>query len=220
MGSRRLCLLLACFTLAWPEAGALRLRAQTPTTSGRNQGELVESPESYAVYSAILANPPLSHRDKNTKYAIAENILSKDELQTPKTACSGIPEVSTEALAQIFSDFENHKYPPAHLKRSLSLSKPYILLSAQQAEEFERWRVAPQIQTDPPSLPTVDPFAGADDLFRLSDVFFDHSKNVVMVYVSAWCGSLCGLSGWHVLHKISSNHWQELSKARCGETIS
>jgi hypothetical protein len=146
--------------------------------------------------------------------------VSRDGIETPNTACAGIPEVSSEILAQIFSDFEQHKNTPVRLKRALSLSKPYIFLSPQQAGEFESLNQFAKIQTDPPSIPTVNPYSGAHDLIWLSDVFLDQSKRVAMVYVSARCGGLCGLWGWHILEKSSSGRWREIPTARCSATIS
>jgi len=205
MGLRGTCWLLACLLVAQENA--------------THPSELRDSAETYAVYSAILADPPLSHRNVNTKYAVADTILlSKDRIGAPASAWAQTPRVSRESLAQIASDFEQHKNSPMPLKRAFSLSKPYVLLSRQQINEFEWWRSG-HIQTDPPSL-DVDPYSGAIDLIRLSGVFFDQSNRVAMVYVSASCGTLCGLWGWHILEKASSGRWQEIRTARCSATIS
>jgi hypothetical protein len=200
--------------------GCLLVASSVAQTQGsQNANDLSDSPETYAVYSAILAHPPLSHQDTNTRYAIAATaLLSNDNIGTPAGACLHIPQVSSANLAQVISDFEQRRNTPVHLKRAFSLSKPYVLLSPQQTSEFERWRGG-HIQTDPPSLPGVNPYSGAVDLIRLSAVFFDRSKSVAMVYMSATCGTLCGLRGWHVLEKGSSG-WQEIRAAQCTASIS
>jgi hypothetical protein len=204
---------MACLLFASPLA---------PTQDSQNAppSELRDSAETYAVYSAILAHPPLSHEDTNTKYAIADTVLlSNDKIGTPNGACVDIPQVNSAKLAQVISDFEQRRNTPVHLKRAFSLSKPYVLLSPEQIRELEWWRGG-HIQTDPPSLPAVNPYSGAVDLIRLSAVFFDRSKSVAMVYISATCGTLCGLQGWHVLEKGTSGRWQEIRTARCTASIS
>lgn len=221
MSVRSACSLMACLLFASLGADGFRLQAQNSQENSKHPREARDSTETYAVYSAILANPPLSHHDDNTMYAIRDTILaSQDRIEAPKTACAEIPEVSSESLAQIVSDFEQHKNAPVRLKRALSLSKPYVLLSPQQAGEFESWNQSPRIQTDPPSLRAVNPYSGAHDLIQLSGVFFDRFKRVAMVYMSARCGTLCGLWGWHILEKRSSGRWQEITTARCSATIS
>jgi hypothetical protein len=215
MGLRSARSVMACLPVASPLAQTQGLQ-NVP-----NSSELRNSAETYAVYSAILAHPPLSHQDTNTTYAIADTaLLSNDKIGTPADACVGIPQVSSANLAQVVSDFEQRRNTPLHLKRSFSLSKPYFLLSPQQTSEFEWWRGGGHIQTDPPSLPEVNPYSGAVDLIRLSGVFFDRPKSVAMVYISATCGTLCGLWGWHVLEKGSPGRWQEIRTARCTATIS
>jgi hypothetical protein len=214
MSVRSAGLLIACLLAVSPEA-----KTQS-SQNATHPSEWKDSTETYAVYSAILAHPPLGHQDDNTKYAIADMVLlSKGEAGTPKTACAEIPQVSAESLAQIVSDFEKHGNTPVLLKRAFSLSKPYLLLSPEQASEFESRR-AGHVQADFPSLPAVNPYSGAIDLIRLSAVFFDRSEKVAMVYISATCGTPCGLWGWHILEKGSRGGWQEIRTARCSATIS
>jgi hypothetical protein len=206
---------MACLLAVSPEA-----KIQNSQKNGAPPSEVRDSAETYAVYSAILAHPPLSHQDTNTKYAIADSALfSRDKITTPNGACAEIPQVSSASLAEIVFDYEQHKDTPVRLKRAFSLVKPYVLLSPEQAGEFESRR-AGHIQTDPPSLPAVNPYSGAIDLIRLSAVFFDRSEKVAMVYISATCGTLCGLWGWHILEKVRPGAWQEIRTARCNATIS
>ena len=172
------------------------------------RAESRDSAETYAVYSAILMIPPLSHLDQSKRYGIVETTLTAhDRIGAPHRACSAIPQVSSESLAQIDSDFEQHKNTAVRLKRAFSLPKPYVLLTSKQAEEFEERQGSPKMETDPPSLPP-DPFPGIQDLVRVSDVYFDGAHRTAMVYVSAWCGLLCGLWGWHVLQKNSRGDWE------------
>jgi hypothetical protein len=124
MGLRSARSVMACLPVASPLAQTQGLQ-NVP-----NSSELRNSAETYAVYSAILAHPPLSHQDTNTTYAIADTtLLSNDKIGTPADACVGIPQVSSANLAQVISDFEQRRNTPLHLKRSFSLSKPYFLLS-------------------------------------------------------------------------------------------
>ena len=164
-------------------------------TSGR-AAEPKSLTETYEIYSALLSDPSVSHSDRNSKYVIADRTLvSKQMADTPDTPCLRTPQLSPENLAQIMSDFRRHKDVRVPLQRIFSLSKPYVLLSPQQIVEFEK-------RPSPP--PAADPDSGAQDLIRLSNVFFNQSRTVAMVYVSARCGGLCGEWGWRVLQKTSS----------------
>jgi hypothetical protein len=200
-------LLLAC-----PEINNHQVRAKGANEAG-------DTAEMYAVYSAILAHPPVSHGEPVLQYAIAETTMPVKD-RTPTTACTEVPRINADSLAEVQSDFAQHNSFPMRLKRAFSLPKPYVLLSAQQAIEFERQQAAPIIQTDPPGPAPVSPAEGAIDLFQLSHVFFDRPHKFAMVYVSAWCGTTCSLWGWHVLEKTASGRWQEITQAKCSAFIS
>lgn len=217
MDRRNLCAIVACLLLVWPE-----MQGHSANTANRQDSSpLRDAAERYAVYSALLTPPPLSHPDQNVIYAIVDTTIPvRDGTTALKAVCGEIPSIRPASWPQLQRDFDQNNNRPVLLKRSFSLTKPYVLLSAQQATELEQRQMIPVIQTDPPSLAITSPVEGTVDLFRLSNVFFDGSHSIAMVYVSAWCGTLCDLRGWHILEKTPTQRWREILNANCLASIS
>lgn len=218
MASRKVCVMVACLG---PGTKARSVNTATRQETGNGSSPLRDAEDRYAVYSAILSHPPLSHPDQNAKSAIAETTIPvKDGTTTLQAVCTEIPHMRSESWAQLQRDFAQHNDRPVLLKRAFSLTKPYVLLSAQQVTEFEGRRTTLIVPTDPPGAVAASPNIEAADLFRFSRVFFDDPHQVAMVYVSVWCGMLCGLWGWHILEKTSTHHWREIPNANCRAAIS
>jgi len=158
------------------------------------------SSETYAVYSAILSPPPLSHEDRSAKYAITDTTATAeffgDGLCIPQN-------YKPESFAQIKSEYEKRKNIPVPLKRAFTLRKPYIFLTFQQTLQFH-----------------YHAYKGVDDVLTLSDVYFDRSKTLAIVYVWAFCGPICALGGWHILEKAPNGHWHEIFQGTCGSAMS
>ena len=174
----------------------------SPPSSGSSRE--ASSPETYAVYSAILSPPPLSLQDQDARYAIADTTsTAKEGLDSPRAACQLPPSIS-ESFAQMNSEFEKRKNTPVHLKKEFTLRKPYVLLTPQEVANFIYHGDRPK---------------GVTNLITVSDVYFNRSKTVAMVHVNAYCGGLCGLFGWHVMEKSAAGQWHESMLAVCGSAI-
>jgi hypothetical protein len=155
----------------------------------------------YAIYSLLLTNPPTSHGpDDNEIYLIAGTTVPG----TPAEPCVSLPPaVSSERvqrMAEVLADYRARKDQPATLKPIFKIRKPYQLLSP-GGDEFEAIK----------SHSTQNVI----DLFRLSDVYFDHDRKVALTALSTVCGGLCGLFRWRVFEKTADGQWQERSWVTC-----
>lgn len=78
----------------------------------------------------------------------------------------------------------------------------YCLLNEEAQSDF-------QVRRDSNVGGAVDPYAGAPALYGFSAVFFNNSRNVALVYVTQWCGGLCGEAYWVAL-ALEEGRWKKL----------
>jgi hypothetical protein len=175
---------------ALPDAGA---------DAGRRQ-------DVYAIYSHIMANPPTSFRnDTNTTYAIE----AMTEGKTPKPAqppagelaqylarfvgdpCVAPPAQYESRWNEVLAEY-NAGAPSVPLERSLSIVKPYYLIT-------------PGVST---------PLEGVRDIFRLTNVYFNKDRTLALAGVGTSCGSLCGVFQWLIFEKSPEGRWKTVTPAR------
>ncbi|HET9130345.1 MAG TPA: hypothetical protein VFO86_05315 [Terriglobia bacterium] len=195
---------LLCFALvfsAFIATSTLKGGVQQATNSafaddGRRQ-------DVYAIYSQIMSNPPTSFRnDANTTYAIEAMTVGK----TPKPAQPPAGDLA-EFMARIDGDpcvvppkpYEgrwsgvlaeyNAGAPSVPLERSLSIVKPYVLL------------------TTGVSTPLQD----VRDIFRLTNVYFNKDRTLALAGVGTTCGSLCGIFQWLILERSPEGRWKTVT---------
>jgi len=98
-----------------------------------NPTDAVQEKDAYAIYSLMLANPRTSHGpDDNERYLIAGTTAPAQ----PPEPCVRPPKERDADFRQIMAAYERRKATPRQLKRLFSISKPYVLLSADQKQEF------------------------------------------------------------------------------------
>jgi hypothetical protein len=108
------------------------------------------------------------------------------------------------------TDYEQRKATPRELKPALSISKPYVLLSADEAKTFIESRM-PKPGKEAP----IERFKGVTDLFTLSDVYFNKRGTLALTGISTFCGGLCGLFQWKVFERLGSGMWEERRWTTC-----
>lgn len=161
----------------------------------------------YAVYSAVLAAPRLSHTDDNSKYLIAALAGAIRRFNDP-AECIRVRPGYEAKFNQALSDFAKHKADQFRLERAFSISKPYELLDEDAIQQFYQSRMVRN--TESPD----GRFVGATDLIRLDNVYFDDSRTLALVYASAWCGTLCAMETWRVFEK-QGDKWEEKQWVGC-----
>lgn len=162
----------------------------------------------YAIYSLMLTNPQTSHGpDDNERYLIA--IITAPP--RPQEPCVRPPTEREADFQEMQTDYEHRKAMPRQLKPALSISKPYVLLSADEARMFIESRMPRRTGQDA----TNERFRGETDLFTLSDVYFNKRGNLALTGISTFCGGLCGLFQWKVFEKVDGGRWVERRWSTC-----
>ena len=167
--------------------------------------------DTYAVYSAVLAHPSLSHPDDNKKYVIEElSGAMSGARETDPGSCVVVPEDYRAAFTEVLADRSEHHEELFRLERAFTIPKPYDLITEAQARQFVasrngRVRIGDEVEL----------FPGAVDLITLGNVYFDRKRTVASVYTSAYCGSLCGLWTWRVFVKNAKGGWDEPHWSAC-----
>ena len=143
------------------------------------------SEDSYAVYSAVLAKPQLSHPNYNREYLIHDETgLGEDK----PGACIRVRADYTAKMEKILAEYSQYKAERFQLERKLEVDRPYELLNEAEAKQFSDRRMRSQEEPDR--------FRGAIDLLSFGNVYFDRSRTMAVVRTGAWCGGLCGLWVW------------------------
>jgi hypothetical protein len=165
--------------------------------------------DTYAVYSAVMAHPSLSHPDVNLKYLIVDlsDFAGEHELQE---SCFLIPESYRANFSELLADRSQHSRERFRLERALAAPKPYDLITVDQANEFKHLRNSPGHTTD-----EVELFRGAVDVITLGNVYFDRKRTLAAVYTWASCGGLCGYGAWRVFIRDSKTEWGEQHWTTC-----
>ena len=164
--------------------------------------------DAYAIYSAVLARPSLSHPDKNEKYLIEEFSGFTREEQNAPQKCIGVPEPYRTSFAELLADRAAHSGARFRLERAFSISKPYDIVAEEQAAEFRKLRNTAGRSTD-----DVELFRGATDLITLGNVYFDRKRTLAAVYTWSYCGNLCAYGTWRVF--VNRGGFQEQNWIKC-----
>jgi hypothetical protein len=163
--------------------------------------------DTYAVYSAALNHPSLSHPDDNEKYLVRD--WSDDSMEKEPGNCITVPAEYRLAYSELLQDRSEHR-KPFLLERAFEISKPYDFITEEQAQLFRNLRGRPGRTTS-----EVELFRGAADLISLGNVYFDRKRTLAAVYTGAFCGGLCGFWTWRVFLKNGQGDWAEQHWARC-----
>lgn len=156
----------------------------------------------YSIYSLMLTNPQTSHGpDNNERYLIAM-------FTAPTYPEPCLPTERDADRREMCTDYEQRKATPRQLKPTFSISKPYVLLSTDEAKTFIQFLNQSRIK---PGQVPIERFKGVTDLFTLSDVYFNKRGTLALTGISTSCGFNCGLFQWKVFERLSSGKWEERS---------
>jgi hypothetical protein len=164
--------------------------------------------DAYAIYSAVLSPPALSHPDNNQKYLVME-LSGFPQEQEPGT-CIRPPQPYRAAFEELLADRAELRAAHFRLERAFDITKPYDLITEEQAKQFQGLRNNPNAGTD-----SVEEFRGAVDIITLGNVYFDRRRTLAAVYTWCWCGSLCAYGTWRVFTKNAKGGWEEQHWVGC-----
>jgi hypothetical protein len=166
--------------------------------------------DTYAVYSAVMASPRLSHPDDNKKYLIEEISGNPAMEMKDQTSCIRVPDAYRERYTELLADRETQVRARYRLERAIQIEKPYVLLTKEQSEQFGRSRGVSSRSREEMEL-----FRGGSDLITLGNVYFDRQRTLAIVYTGAWCGALCGFWTWRVFTRNPGDGWEEQKWVTC-----
>jgi hypothetical protein len=191
--------------------------------TAQQQTETTREQDVYAVYSVLMTNPPTSFRsDPNELYAIASETRT---IRRPRPAeatgvltlvasmgmCIEPPPGYAARWAEVMAEVDAGTDIPVALKRELKLTKPYVLLSPEDAAKF----ISSILSRGSRSPVASDPkLQGAVSLFVLGNVYFDKARTLALTNLSSTCGSLCGYGTAKIFEKQADGVWREVRPAR------
>jgi hypothetical protein len=167
----------------------------------------------YAVYSTVLANIP----DRQERLLIAQESINAPEGSLRLTSCSGLSAETKAQIEEVTRANRDLRSIPAELESGkLRVSRPHVVLTSKQTDEWRRTRFQPKVPTDP-RTEVVDSFPESR-LIELSGVLYNRTRALALVYISNICGNLCGSAQWELLAKKGDN-WEVTPIGRCGGVI-
>jgi hypothetical protein len=130
----------------------------------------------------------------------------------PHTAIHPDP-AHAKDFAELLEDFDRHCHDSIELTDDAfaaeQLAAPLLLLNRDDEGEYAR-----SLSGLPAYAGTGAQFKGAPGLSSFSEVYFNFSHTLAMVYGSNWCGNLCGKSLWFVLERRDGEwhllHWRSM----------
>ena len=140
-----------------------------------------------------------------------ERVLIAPEIHHdyPPEGCLEVPSDHAADFREIRADFDRRKNTTREFPRSLSTSKPYVILDPTVAEEVILKSV---VLSESPII--RERYPGAEHLLMFSDVYFNQKRTVALVHVNWWCGGLCGRPTWRAFEKGGDGVWQIAPWAR------
>jgi hypothetical protein len=155
---------------------------------------VIEDPEAYVVYAALIATEVPRRSDKAKQLVIQrETVVNKDCM------------VSGGALATdwkpVADDFKLQNARVRFILPDRDLHRPYVVVTQKDLLAF--------FSRNGGSWPAFyKQYPDSGGYVEVSAVGFDRSKTQAMVYVSHYCGGLCGGGSYHLLEK-SGGTWRE-----------
>jgi hypothetical protein len=164
--------------------------------------------DTYAIYSAALAHPNLSHPDNNQKYLVRE--LSGYSWEGELRLCITVPDAYRAAFAELLADRLQLYREHYRLEPAFKMPKPFDLVTEDQAKRF-----GAMLFTSDHSTSEMELFRGAMDLITLGNVYFDKKRTLAAFYTWAYCGSLCASGTWHAFVRNGKGDWEEQHWTTC-----
>jgi hypothetical protein len=177
--------------------------------------------ESYRIYSSLIPLGETANKGwPHDLWLIQETTVALVSIDQPcapdPTAKQAIdmnphfsvhpPEKYAQDFIEIMSDFDAHCHDRALLDaNAFNLTVPVHLLTPEEQKEFRDTR-SPALRDSA----TAAKFKGAPALYGFSEVYFNASHSVALVYATHWCGGLCGEGFWVPL-TLEKGKWKQLS---------
>jgi hypothetical protein len=155
-------------------------------------------PDSYLIYSLLMPGQMFTDMDSGQPWAISDTTVNEDDMN-PKLAPEASLQAPTEnahSFEEAVNDYNQRRKERLVLKRHFQLSRPYVLLSASDTEQFKESRTSMDATSDMQSA-----YGGYLGVTYFSEVYFNIAQTAALVYILDWCGNLCSQAAWVYLEK-------------------
>jgi hypothetical protein len=161
--------------------------------------------DSYAIYAVLMPGEPFKGLppEQARQWAIADTTVSIADMNpaVPPDGQLQAPRDNVTAFREALHDFQIRRYQHVLLTRQFQLDRGYDLLSPDQVNELRRSKGAVDAGSQ-----LKDKYAAYPGITFFSQVFFNASQTVALVYMNNWCANLCAAGEWVYLEKNGS-HW-------------
>ena len=154
----------------------------------------------YQIYSLLMPGQVFADMDsgQGKPWAISDTTVNDDDLD-PKLAPDATlqpPSDNAHAFGEALSDYRQRKQERMALTRRFKLSRPYVLLKADQTAQFKASRTSMSATSDMQSA-----YGDYLGITYFSEVYFDTAQDAALVYILDWCGNLCSQAEWVYVEK-------------------
>ena len=183
------------------------------------ESSTVRHADVYSIYS-ILMTGVSGFEGTDATYAIAgytKPPMGRFPLMT--YPCIEPPSSYGSRWTEVLADFNARIDKPSALSRDLTISKPYMLITAAEVAAFQAARMSAGLPlrdgvTPPASLPLDAKFQSTKHIFFLSDVYFSTDGTLALTGIANWCAGLCASGQWKIHEKNSAGRWVEVLPAK------
>jgi hypothetical protein len=157
-------------------------------------------PDTYQIYSLLMPGQVFLDMDsgQNQPWAISATTVNEDDID-PKLAPEAFlqpPAENAHGFREAVNDYNQRKKERLVLKRRFQLSRPYVLLSANDTAQFRASRTSLNATSSMRSA-----FGNYLGITYFSEVYFNVAQTSALVYILDWCGNLCSQAVWVYLEK-------------------
>ena len=169
-------------------------------------------PDSYRIYSMLMPGQVFADMDsgQSQPWAISGTTVNEDDMD-PKLAPEATlqpPADNPRAFYEAVNDYNQRKKERLVLRRQFGLSRPYVLLSPADAEQFRDSRTSLNATSAMKSA-----YGGYLGITYFSEVYFNVAQTAALVYILDWCGNLCSQAEWVYLEKQNGDWVRRSGKA-------
>jgi hypothetical protein len=157
-------------------------------------------PDTYRIYSVLMPGQVFSDMDsgEGQPWAISDTTVNEDDIN-PKLAPEATlqaPPDNVRAFHEAVSEYNQRKGERLALKRHFDLSRPYVLLTPAETEQFKASRTSMDVSSS-----TRTKYGDYIGITFFSEAYFNSTQTAALVYILDWCGNLCSQSEWVYLEK-------------------
>jgi len=188
-------------------------------TAAPSSDEAARRSDIYAIYSKMIRSTDELILIEATTLTERGGYGSPFRPQSASAALSCIqpPQEDVASFDEVLKDYELRKDIAATLANEFTLDRPYQVLTSGAARTFleDGLRSTPQVVPPGGIPPNPNPlFPKARQVFSLSDVFFNKSRTMALIYISEMTTTSDGGGSWRIFKRAEAGQWNEVTSGR------